>query len=245
MLKVYAYNNSSAGAKALAEALGVRILKHVGSKYRSRLGDKIINWGSSDVPIQYEHGIINHPRAVANAKNKLTTLRILQLANVSVPPFTTDPLEASLFTGKVVCRHTLFGKGGEGIEVVEPGTRPFPIAPLYTTYIKKKSEFRIHVAFGRIIDMQQKKRRHDAPPGDGIVRNLDNGYVFVRNNIRVPQKVQEQALGAVEALSLDFGGVDVIYNEHFNTAYVLEVNTAPGLEGTTVQKYREVFERFK
>jgi len=49
------------------------------------------------------------------------------------------------------------------------------------------------------------------------------------------------ALAAVSALGLDFGAVDIIYNEHENQYYVLEVNTAPGLEGTTVEKYAEAF----
>lgn len=245
MLKIYAYNNGSKGARALAEALNVKLLKHIGSTWKPRANDKIINWGCGEVPIKYHHGLLNMPLAVGRAVNKLTALQVMQQAGVSVPPFTTDPVEASKMMGKVVCRHSLTGKGGEGIEVVDFGHKPFPIAPLYTMYIKKKGEYRIHVAFGEVIDMQQKKRRRGAPKGDGIVRNVDNGYVFVRNNIVVPAKVKEEAVKAVKALGLDFGGVDVIYNEHYDAAYVLEVNTAPGIEGTTVTKYKEIFERYK
>jgi D-alanine-D-alanine ligase-like ATP-grasp enzyme len=40
---------------------------------------------------------------------------------------------------------------------------------------------------------------------------------------------------------LDFGAVDIIYNAKRNECYVLEVNTAPGLEGTTVEKYATKF----
>jgi glutathione synthase/RimK-type ligase-like ATP-grasp enzyme len=46
---------------------------------------------------------------------------------------------------------------------------------------------------------------------------------------------------AVAALGLDFGGVDVIWNERRQMAYVLEVNTACGLEGQTVNDYAEAF----
>ena len=41
----------------------------------------------------------------------------------------------------------------------------------------------------------------------------------------------------MESIGLDFGAVDVIYNGHSNRAYVLEINTAPGLTGTTLDNY--------
>jgi D-alanine-D-alanine ligase-like ATP-grasp enzyme len=43
---------------------------------------------------------------------------------------------------------------------------------------------------------------------------------------------------------LDFGAVDVIWNEKEDKYYVLEVNTACGLEGTTLDKYVEQFRRY-
>ena len=47
----------------------------------------------------------------------------------------------------------------------------------------------------------------------------------------------------LKELGLDFGAVDVIWNEHESKAYVLEINTAPGLEGSTVEDYKEFFNR--
>ena len=40
---------------------------------------------------------------------------------------------------------------------------------------------------------------------------------------------------------LTFGAIDVIWNEHQQKAFVLEINTAPGIEGTTVEKYAAKF----
>jgi len=51
----------------------------------------------------------------------------------------------------------------------------------------------------------------------------------------------DEGLASVMALGLDFGAVDIVYNENDNKAYVLEINTAPGLSGTTLEKYVEVF----
>jgi glutathione synthase/RimK-type ligase-like ATP-grasp enzyme len=110
-------------------------------------------------------------------------------------------------------------------------------APLYTEYIKKKKEFRVHVWDGKVIDVQEKRRK------DGFesakVRNTANGYVFCRMGIRPPAGLDSLAVSAVAALGRTYGGVDIIWNEHHNKSYVLEVNSRPGMEGTTVTKYAD------
>jgi D-alanine-D-alanine ligase-like ATP-grasp enzyme len=55
--------------------------------------------------------------------------------------------------------------------------------------------------------------------------------------VNVTQELKDIAIGSVNILGLNFGAVDVIYNEKENKYYVLEVNTAPGLSGTTLEKY--------
>jgi D-alanine-D-alanine ligase-like ATP-grasp enzyme len=40
---------------------------------------------------------------------------------------------------------------------------------------------------------------------------------------------------------LDFGAVDVIWNAQKEKPYVLEINTAPGLEGQTIADYAAFF----
>jgi D-alanine-D-alanine ligase-like ATP-grasp enzyme len=48
------------------------------------------------------------------------------------------------------------------------------------------------------------------------------------------------ACDAIINLGLDFGAVDIIYNEKNNRWVVLEVNTAPGLSGETLNRYVEM-----
>lgn len=75
---------------------------------------------------------------------------------------------------------------------------------------------------------------------DYQVRNHANGWIYARDAIDEPNAmVLEQAKLAITALGLDFGAVDIIWNQHRQMAYVLEVNTAPGLEGTTLIKYAD------
>ena len=52
------------------------------------------------------------------------------------------------------------------------------------------------------------------------------------------------ATNAIDAIGLDFGAVDVGYDEKTNTCVVYEINTAPGIEGSTVDWYAERF-KFK
>ena len=74
------------------------------------------------------------------------------------------------------------------------------------------------------------------------VRNHDNGFIFQIEDFDLPEDCETQAIAAVEALGLYFGAVDVVYNGREKKAYVLEVNSAPGLSGTTLDKYVEVFD---
>ena len=99
-----------------------------------------------------------------------------------------------------------------------------------------------HVWKGTIIDVQEKRRRAgyvSTGDGDSYIRNHHNGWVFCRADIEEPANLRTIARSAIGTLSLDFGAVDIIYNQKSNKLFVLEVNTAPGLEGTTLQKYTE------
>ncbi len=53
------------------------------------------------------------------------------------------------------------------------------------------------------------------------------------------------AIACMQVLGLCFGAVDVLYNEKQNKAYVLEVNSSPGLSGEeTLKRYTEEFKRY-
>lgn len=211
----------------------------------------VINWGCSNVPNRLLGGgrTINPVAAVAIAANKLTTFQTLATnPAINLPLFTTDRAVAHQWIvpeGRVVvCRTQLNGHSGAGI-VVAAREEDLVDCPLYTQYIKKKYEFRVHVAFGQVIDIQAKRKRADFEGDvDYAIRNHARGWVYCRENIVEPHDLRAQAEAAIRTLGLDFGAVDIIHNEHQNKSYVLEVNTAPGLEGTTVEKYTNAFVEF-
>lgn len=243
---LYSWNEYSKSAKALAEAMGIKRIRHHRSKFMPGPGKTIINWGASEFPFAQRAGVKvrNDPFKVSTAINKLWAFEKMQAAGVSLPPWTTDRelAEGWLRTNKtVVCRTILNGSEGRGIVIIQPGPlAQTPEAPLYVQYVPKKKEFRVHIVDGKVIDIQQKVRKRDAEgPVDFHVRNTANGFVFQRGGILVPGEAQDQALRAVRALGLDFGAVDIIWNEAQDKCYVLEVNTAPGIEGSTIIKYKE------
>ena len=115
-----------------------------------------------------------------------------------------------------------------------------PHAPLYTKYIKKADEYRVHVFGGKVLDVQQKRKRQCVDNADVNyqVRNARNGWVFCRGGVAAHERVIDAGVRAVAALDLDFGAADVGWNARNESATVYEVNTAPGVEGSTLEAYR-------
>ena len=234
-IRIHAYKQGSRSAKALATALGGKVLKREGSRYIRRAGDAVINWGDSGAGNLSCYNLAGN---VALAANKLAAFRKFKEMGVSIPDFSSDK-QGVRWEGLTVVRHKLSGHSGEGIELRDAGD--LPSAPLYVQYIPKKAEYRVHVVGKQVVLIQRKARNPNCDNPNWKVRNHDNGFIFVRNDVKAPPSVEEQALKAIAALGLDFGAVDIIWNDKQQKPYVLEVNTAPGLEGSTVDDYARGF----
>lgn len=192
---------------------------------------------------------MNPSTKVKIASNKLETFNLLaECEQVNLPLFSNrlEDAQAWINDGKVVvCRTKLNGHSGAGIVLAARAEDIVVNCPLYVQYIKKAKEFRVHVAFGKVIDIQAKRKRADYEGEvDYAIRNHHTGWVYCREDIEEPADLQQQALDSILTLGLDFGAVDIIYNKHLNKSYVLEVNTAPGLQGATVEKYANAFTEY-
>lgn len=252
MMFIYPYRTGSASAKALSEAIGAKRIKRENSKFKGNLNKVVVNWGCTRLPEEVlKCQVLNKPEAVLIASNKLNFFFAMQEDGaVRIPEFTTDMDDASWWAEegfKVVERHKLNGHSGEGIVIVDD-EEDLLEAPLYVKYIPKKSEWRIHVFQGEVVDIQRKARDRDVPDEkvNWQVRNHANGFIFARNEGLAPHEdVLYQAKQAVRACGLDFGAVDVVFNDKQQQAYVLEVNTACGLTGSTLDGYAERLGNFK
>lgn len=249
---VYPYRAGSASATALRDALGARMIRRENSSFRGSSNKIVINWGCSVTPEEVEKAnVINPASAVKLATNKRTFFETVH-SEVSIPEFTLDQEVALSWLnegGKIVVRETLTGHSAEGLVMIADfeawenynKTR----AKLYVKYIPKKEEYRVHVVAGEVADVQQKamSSRVDRARVNWQVRNHANGFIYKREDVNPPEMVTAEAIKAVQLCGLHYGAVDVIWNNHRNTAYVLEVNTAPGLEGQTVDNIRTQLER--
>lgn len=247
-IRILPYRQGSASAKALSVALGGKVLKLEGSGFTPRLGDVIINWGNTTQGgVGGTRGVLNPAQGIRLASNKLIFFNMMEDKEMAefVPPFWEDKDEIPEDAFPIVCRTVLAGHSGDGI-VIAADRDGLVDAPLYVKYIKKQDEYRIHV--GRdgdqetvTISVQKKVRRLEEVNPNWQIRNHANGFVYARQNVSPPACVIVWAHAALLASGLDFGAVDVIYNAHADRAYVLEINTAPGLEGQTVTDYAEYF----
>jgi len=257
--RILTYNAASASAKALSEAVGGLRVKHKGTFKHAR-EHLVMNWGSSDASYisNYSDALLpslNCGFASENTPNTAVAGNKLEAFNVwkhtmpkDIPEFTTSRATAEGWArkGSVVCRLLLRGSGGRGIVVTPKGGSLPPNCPLFVKYIKKQEEYRVHVFCGEIIDIQRKMRKADVPDEkvNWQVRNHSNGFIFGREGVSLPDNALDIAKRAVATLHLDFGAVDLIFNAKADKYTLLEVNTAPGLEGTTLDKYREAIAHF-
>lgn len=247
---LYAYKQGSQSGKDLANALGIRRIKHEGSRFRGGPHKTVINWGASQLPEEVmKCRVLNSPEAVALCSNKLKFFKALEGQPVNLPEFTQDKEEALKWLGEgliVFARTKLNGHSGEGIVEIHK-LEDMVEAPLYVKYIPKRDEYRVHIFQGEVLSIQRKALRGDMNREEANfrVRNLANGFIFARNEDKeCPECVTEQAKSAFNLItSLDFCSVDVIYNEYRDKAYVLEINTASGLAGTTLDEYVAAFQK--
>lgn len=232
LTEVYSNNND----------INVRLLRSGNnSVFRGRSNDIIINYGNRSTPAEVfgTAHVINAQSSLNNAANKLNALNTMRSAGVSTVEFTTDRTVAMGWAGggqMVYARTTLNGHSGEGIVVVTADNiTEMPQAPLYTKGVSgQRREWRIHVFDGVITHVQVKRRRNgfaEDPAYREDVRNHQTGWIYATENINPSQAVLRNAVEAVRSMGLDFGAVDVI--SFRNDAWVLEVNTAPGLQAET------------
>lgn len=258
--RLYPYNQFSEGGTGLIHALGGLRIKREG-KYVPKKSHKIINWGNRELPplFHVKSKLINQPASVALCIDKRQFFRTLNTPapNPFLVPSTFDKATAQAWLDRgatVVARTVLNGHSGAGIVICTPkGTHPLPDAPLYTKYIPKDEEYRLHIirtnVTGQIgsdvfyIQKKVKRKNFDGKHNRRI-RCFSNGYTYQHDHVDLPAQVIGAAVMVFRQTDLDFGAVDVIFCKRDSKAYVLEINTAPGLEGTSVRMYADAFKKY-
>lgn len=167
----------------------------------------------------------------ASRYNKLEQLRVLRDAGVLTVPFferANLPQEAENYPllGRQFHHH-----GGRDINLIlQPGDARFCAADFYTRYIPRQTEYRTWVYRRRHLGTYEKVLAHPERY-QRIGANFRNGFAFrLVPGEAVPEQLKNVSSEVVQALGLDFGAVDILRGVD-GRYYILELNSAPGVEG--------------
>lgn len=241
---VYPYKQASESAKALAEELGGKRILREGSSYVYKSDHLLINWGASDCP--YPEALNKNVTAALDKKAFFT-----RLAGKGITPkFAFDQVSATCLSFPVFCRTQLRGRDGAGIVIAE-SIHELVNAPLYVEGIDKTSEYRVHV--GRFHDGviqvlgQQKKTKAAIQPTDVDPRVWVGDsvhFVWTVNGepVNAPAAVVDIAHKAfAEFPELSFGAFDIVHDNSSQTAFAIELNSAPMATPKTTAMYAQFF----
>jgi glutathione synthase/RimK-type ligase-like ATP-grasp enzyme len=211
----------SASLKAIAQGLSTRLKR--GKIWRTTTPNAFCK--------QFKYGF---------SVDKLTQYEWFKANDIPALEFTTD---SDVVDGWLANEHIVLGRKylnascGKGIVIIEQQGN-IPELPVYTMYKKKKREFRVHVFKDEVVNVTEKKRRKGFEGQRNTkIRNLANGYVFVQSVENEPVELRQLAIRAARVSSSDFRGVDIGYNQQKGELFVIEVNSAPGIQGSNIEKY--------
>ena len=233
VVKVKLYNPNSKTGKRIITGLQTVLPDNAVSIYdeNSTLDSHytLIRWGDiQNVRYKPQH-LINNVNGVKLATNKLETLTFLKDCGINVPDVTMNIHD----TRGIWLGRRLHHRGGTDITINGDGD-------FFTKYIPNIKEYRVHVMDNRILGVQEKiLEENQVDRNDVKIRNHSNGYKFIlQNTNRADNSLKTLAKNVISSLGLTFGAIDIIEtNDVEHKYYVLEVNTAPGLESTMFNRY--------
>jgi glutathione synthase/RimK-type ligase-like ATP-grasp enzyme len=223
--------------RLVTNLLGSQSLRKLALALRKKLGYKV--WRSKVAKPK------KHNLKYGQGKNKIEQYTFFAQQGIPALPFTLSVAEAKVWLQEgstVVCRTLTNASEGKGIVVAET-PESLVSAPVYTKYLPKKKEFRVHVFKGKVVTVLEKRKKKGVDH-DTKIRNTANGYVFCREGVVPPEGIQDLAIKAAKVSTSDFQGVDIGYNVKKNQLFVIEVNSGPGMEGTTVENYADTIVEF-
>ena len=218
--------------RLVSKKLGSQSLSALAHGLSSKLGHKV--WRSKFPKPNRENLVYG------DCKDKIFQYTWFKENQIPALEFTCNRQIAKEWAGNgttVVARLLTRSSEGKGIVIAETPEQ-VPVAPVFTVYRKKKKEYRVHVFKNQVVHVLEKRKKKEFNGEVNTkVRNTANGYVFCSDNVIEPEGIRELAFKASKVTNSDFKGVDIGFNEKLNELFVIEVNSAPGIQGTNVDRY--------
>mgnify|MGYP001591578247 CR=1 FL=1 len=196
--------------------------------------DFVVRWGSTkDIDCNNE---FNKATSIRNSSHKGNCRHLLSENGISVPQTFLTKESINIFP--VIGRRNYHFGGhnliiSNNVEEVVADTN----SQYWSKIITKDREFRVYVVCNKCVAVSEKIPEST----DTIAWNHSQGAKFV--NIKWsdwPIGLVTLAISATTVLDLDFSAVDLMTLE--NTIYVLELNTAPRIDGYRSKCFTKVFE---
>lgn len=198
--------------------------------------DVILRWGSTESFSRLRSRLeLNSLESVTNTSNKHNMMGILVGANIPTPKILFNPSDATPETLDTFRDDEgFFYVRGSNNEVRYDNVVKYGDAYVSKTVANKRREYRVHVFNGEVIAIYEKI------PNDTNTKlfKAHNCHFELKNkdNCKLNLDNQQTCIDAVKSLGLLFGGVDVMRDKDQNI-FISEVNSAPALNGTNIDRY--------
>lgn len=172
--------------------------------------------------------------ARAGTLNKYEEMHTLHEKGILVPPHSLD---GSGLTFPILGRKFKHSKARDIVPILQNDTefewrKTGGACDYFVQYIPRRREYRVWAYRRRPLAVYEKVMRYPDRYGvgrsAGIGWNWQHGFAFEFYH-EAPEAIKQLGCQAVDALGLDFGAVDMIHGTD-DRLYVLEVNTAPGVQ---------------
>ncbi len=172
--------------------------------------------------------------------NKLKQYEFFKANDIPHAPFSVNIEDAKKWLKNghaVVCREFIKSQKGNGLHVAA-SLDDLVEAKVYTKYMKKKREFRVNLFQHKVVNIREKVGQ----ASKWFIATQANGYstTHVKTPISNEAYLRSIAEAASHVSSSDFIGVDVGYNAFYDEYFVLEVNSGPSIEGSSVGDFVKV-----
>lgn len=239
---------TSTTGKALLAALkeqGANIIGGTKGPDESKKVGVLIRWGATKL-VGKPGKVLNNAKSIGFASDKLESLKKFRDEGIVTPPIFEDinkiePKDFPVLGRKV--HHIAANDIALCLQKKDLGVAKNLGCSYFTKYIPTAVEYRLHVFGDKVIKTSQKILSHPEQNKRPWIRNFDEGYTFhaPQEGFKLKAGVRALAIESVSILGLTFGAVDIIIGDD-GKAYVLEVNTAPGLQtDNSIEVYIEQF----
>lgn len=231
---LYAYFGGNA-AKKLAALVGGTAHDSRRSALKCSDDDLVIRWGSPhSLSESSRPHVINHKNKILESSSKGHARTLMRLYGVSIP----TPWDGKRSSLPVIARPEIHSQGSSYFmckTMAQANDAKANGCTYFSKVFKKKNEYRVHVARGKVLFIQEKPLRGGRIDEDAAWR------VLTWDEYKKPVCVQ--AIKAVECFGLDFAGVDVMWDGR--RAVVCEINCAPCVDSDLQRtKYANLFKWF-